>query len=83
MGIHGHYVVTAIAEQLQALCISAPMLLHGYLYLRGIYMSIHTFVIRFHDGAFVRRTEWGKTRKSALKTLESIYGKGNFVVVGG
>ena len=46
-------------------------------------MSIFTFVIRFSDGARVQRTEWGKTRKGALRTLESIYGKGNFVVVKG
>ena len=46
-------------------------------------MSIHTFVIQFRDGARIKRTEWGRTRRQALKTLESIYGAGNFVVVGG
>jgi hypothetical protein len=44
-------------------------------------MSIHTFEIRFHDGAHLIRSEWGRTRKQALKTLEGIYGKGNFVVI--
>ena len=45
-------------------------------------MSIHTFVIRFlSDGACVQRTEWGRTRRQALKTLESIYGRDTFVVV--
>lgn len=45
-------------------------------------MSIHTFVIRFlSDGACIQRTEWGRTRKQALKTLESIYGQGTFVVL--
>lgn len=44
-------------------------------------MSIHTFVIQFRDGARIKRAEWGRTRKQALKTLESIYGVGNFVVV--
>lgn len=47
-------------------------------------MSIHTFIIRFiSDGACVQRTEWGRTRKQALKTLEGIYGKDTFVVVAG
>ena len=38
-------------------------------------MSIHTFHIRFrNDGAHLIRTEWGKSRKDALKTLYGIYG---------
>lgn len=44
-------------------------------------MSIYTFVIQFLDGARIQRTEWGRTRKQALKTLESIYGAGAFIVV--
>ena len=44
-------------------------------------MKIHTFVIRFKDGAHIQRSEWGRTRKQALKTLESIYGADSFVVV--
>lgn len=45
-------------------------------------MKIFTFVIRFHDGAHIQRSEWGRTRKQALKTLESIYGAENFQIVG-
>jgi len=44
-------------------------------------MSIYTFTIRFKDGAYLRRTEWGKNRRDALKTLESIYGKNSFLVI--
>lgn len=47
-------------------------------------MSIHTFTIRFlSDGAYRVRSEWGRTRAQALRTIESIYGKGTFVVVKG
>jgi len=31
--------------------------------------------IRFNDGAQIERVEWGKNRRDALKTIESIYGK--------
>jgi hypothetical protein len=44
-------------------------------------MSIHTFRIQFADGAQIKRSEWGRTRKQALQTLESIYGKGTFIVL--
>lgn len=30
--------------------------------------------IRFPDGVHIERTEWGKSRKDALKTIASIYG---------
>lgn len=47
-------------------------------------MSIHTFTIRFlSDGAYRVRSEWGRTRAQALRTIEGIYGKGTFVVVKG
>jgi hypothetical protein len=45
-------------------------------------MSVFTFELRFRDGARIRRSEWGRTRKQALKTLRGIYGD-SFVVVGG
>lgn len=44
-------------------------------------MKIHTFTIQFHDGARIRRSEWGRTRRDALKTLWGIYGKENFLVI--
>lgn len=44
-------------------------------------MKIYTFRIRFRDGAERQRTEWGRTRKQALKTLESVYGADNFEVI--
>jgi hypothetical protein len=45
-------------------------------------MSIHTITIRFiSDNRCITRTEWGRRRQDAIKTLESIYGKGNFVVI--
>lgn len=47
-------------------------------------MRTFTFEIRFlSDGARRIRTEWGRTRQQALKTLEGIYGKDTFVVVAG
>lgn len=44
-------------------------------------MKIFTFVIRFKDGAHIQRSEWGRTRRQALKTLESVYGAGSFEVI--
>lgn len=44
-------------------------------------MSVHTFTIRFADGAQITRAEWGHNRRDALRTLEGIYGKENFTVV--
>ena len=38
-------------------------------------MSMYKIHIRFPDGAHIERTEWGKNRRDALKTIESIYGK--------
>lgn len=37
-------------------------------------MRIWKIRIRFNDGALIERTEWGKSRKDALKTIASIYG---------
>lgn len=37
-------------------------------------MSMYKIHIRFPDGAHIERTEWGKNRRDALKTIESIYG---------
>ena len=31
--------------------------------------------IRFPDGAMISRTEWGKSKRDALRTIESIYGE--------
>jgi hypothetical protein len=46
-------------------------------------MSMFKIHIRFPDGAHIERAEWGKNRRDALKTIESIYGKAgkDFVVV--
>jgi len=46
-------------------------------------MSMFKIHIQFPDGAHIERTEWGKNRRDALKTIESIYGKAgkDFVVV--
>lgn len=46
-------------------------------------MSMFKIHIRFPDGAHIERTEWGKNRRDALKTIESIYGKAgkDFVVI--
>ncbi len=44
-------------------------------------LNCYAFTIRFKaDGAFLRRTEWGKNRQDAIKTLKSCYGD-TFVVV--
>lgn len=40
-------------------------------------MDLHTFEIVFPDGAHIRRTEWGRTRHDALKTIKSVYGELN------
>lgn len=44
-------------------------------------MSVHTFMIRHINGEIFTRSEWGRNRRDAIKTLESIYGKGNFEVL--
>ena len=53
------------------------------IYLKGeISMKTFKFRIRFiSDRKCIDRCEWGRTMKQALKTLESIYGKGTFTVV--
>lgn len=38
-------------------------------------MNTFKFRIQFPDGAMIERTEWGKTRKAAFKTLCGIYGE--------
>lgn len=43
-------------------------------------MTIHTFKIKV-NGEIFSRTEWGKTRKSALRTIWGIYGKENVMVL--
>lgn len=43
-------------------------------------MKVWKLKIRFNDGAYLERAEWGKTKKDALKTLKSIYGN-TFVVI--
>lgn len=37
-------------------------------------MKIYTFKLLFKNGEIIKRTEWGRTRYDALKTLKSIYG---------
>ena len=46
-------------------------------------MSMFKFVIQFPDGARLDRTEWGKNRNDALKTIKSVYGEigKDFVVI--
>ena len=43
-------------------------------------MKIHTFTLKV-NGEIFNRSEWGKTRKSALRTLWGIYGKENMLVL--
>ena len=38
-------------------------------------MKTYRFTIQFPDGMRLNRTEWGKTRKSAFKTICGIYGE--------
>ena len=44
-------------------------------------MSIHTFKLLLSNGERITRTEWGRTRKSALRTLWGIYGRENITVL--
>lgn len=45
-------------------------------------MNIYTITIQFiSDRKCITRTEWGRRREDAIRTLESIYGKENFEVV--
>lgn len=37
-------------------------------------MSIHTIHITLKNGEKFTRTEWGRTRKAAIRTLRGIYG---------
>lgn len=46
----------------------------------SVLMKVWKLKIRFNDGAYLERAEWGKTKKEALKTLRSIYGN-TFVVI--
>lgn len=44
--------------------------------------SIFTVTIQFiEDKRCITRTEWGRRRQDAIKTLEGIYGKENFIIV--
>lgn len=44
-------------------------------------MNIYTITIQFiEDKHCITRTEWGRRREDAIKTLEGIYGKENFKV---
>lgn len=63
------------------------MFLFGLLSIKKIYkemeritMKIHTFKLEVNGERFTR-TEWGKTRKSALRTLWGIYGRENVLVL--
>lgn len=42
-------------------------------------MSIHTFTIHLKNGEKFTRCEWGRTKKSALRTIWAIYGRENIV----
>lgn len=44
-------------------------------------MKIHVFKILLKNGDFFTRAEWGKTRKSAARTLYGIYGAENIVAL--
>ena len=37
-------------------------------------MKTYTFNLRFKNGERIKRTEWGRSRYDAVKTLMSIYG---------
>lgn len=37
-------------------------------------MKVHTFLVHLKNGEVFSRSEWGKTRKSAARTLYGIYG---------
>ena len=37
-------------------------------------MKTYTFNLRFKNGKKIKRTEWGRSRYDAVKTLMSIYG---------
>ena len=37
-------------------------------------MSIHTILVTLKNGEKFTRTEWGRTRKAAMRTLRGIYG---------
>ena len=37
-------------------------------------MKIHTFKIWLKNGEHFTRTEWGRTRNSAARTIRGIYG---------
>lgn len=37
-------------------------------------MTVHTFIVTLKNGEKFRRSEWGRTRKSAARTLYGIYG---------
>jgi len=37
-------------------------------------MSIHTIYVTLKNGEKFTRTEWGRTRKAAMRTLRGIYG---------
>jgi hypothetical protein len=37
-------------------------------------MKTYTFNLRFRNGEKIKRTEWGRSRYDAVKTLMSIYG---------
>ena len=44
-------------------------------------MKIHTFKLRLSNGETITRSEWGRTRKSALRTIWGIYGRENVLVL--
>jgi len=37
-------------------------------------MTIHTILVTLKNGDVFTRTEWGRTRKSAERTIRGIYG---------
>lgn len=37
-------------------------------------MKIHTIMVHLKNGEVFPRTEWGRTRKAAMRTLRGIYG---------
>ena len=42
-------------------------------------MKIHTILVELANGEKFTRTEWGRTRRQAIRTIFGIYGAENIV----
>ena len=38
-------------------------------------MKIHTIIVKLKNGEVFTRTEWGRTRAAAMRTLRGVYGE--------